>query len=284
MLQRCLFVIGFLLVFLSFSNTSQGQIREDRFLGRGDCESIRYYIRDNRRLDTAYAKNDFKATEVMFDEWSNCDQDRLQVYEAGRASQPEIIKNAYAIFEDFYTPQDMMRVTSGRVGNDTYKDAKYIMVQGTIYLTVRKTINRPGGHEYLCLPNLEIILEEFVPNISVPGKKIIFLNSHRDTLLTRFLGSEHHPLGEGGIMNPAHAGGESAKRLEFLNHYFRSFHGHWGGYWHLVTFPHIFIDFNEDYTEANVGFRANFAEGGSALYKKTDGVWKLIRSRLTWIE
>ena len=68
-------------------------------------------------------------------------------------------------------------------------------------------------------------------------------------------------------MNPARSKGESEKRKMFLENYIKIFHGHWGGYWQLHSYPEAeSITFDKNMEYARVDFRLVY-EGGFAILK-----------------
>ena len=124
----------------------------------------------------------------------------------------------------------------------------------------------------------------FRPAIHCNGKIPLFLTETYKEMINAFLGNKFLPLGAGGIMNPARAKGQSEKRKRFLENYVKIFHGHWGGYWQLYSYPQAYsITFDNNMEYARIDFRLVY-QGGEAFLKNENGIWKLISSKLTWIE
>ena len=124
----------------------------------------------------------------------------------------------------------------------------------------------------------------FRPAIHCDGKIPLFLTEKYENIITDFLGNNFSPLGTGGIMNPARAKKQSEKRKQFLENYIQFFHGHWGGYWQLYSYPQAYsITFDYDMKYAKIDSRMIY-QGGEAFLKNENGVWTLISSELTWIE
>ena len=124
----------------------------------------------------------------------------------------------------------------------------------------------------------------FRPSIHCNGKIPLFLTETYEEMINAFLGNKFLPLGAGGIMNPARAKGQSEKRKLFLENYVKIFHGHWGGYWQLYSYPQVYsIIFDNNMEYARIDFRLVY-QGGEAFLKNENGVWTLISSKLTWIE
>ena len=124
---------------------------------------------------------------------------------------------------------------------------------------------------------------DFQPETIFKNDRIVYLNEEYDSIVNSFLGSDHHSLGTGGIMNPAQAKGESKKKKHFLEDFIKIHHGHWGG-WHVITFPQIDkVVFDEKMVFALVQFRIKY-EGGTAVFKKENDSWKKLSLEMTWIE
>ncbi|HEX4849751.1 MAG TPA: hypothetical protein VFV08_03045, partial [Puia sp.] len=126
--------------------------------------------------------------------------------------------------------------------------------------------------------------KHFRPRIFFPDAKCVFLTDQYDSLLNKFLGNKYVKLGTGNIMSPARSKGESEKRMKFLSNFVKIWYGHWGGYWQLHSYPfaeRILID--KKFEIALIDYRMIY-EGGYALLQKSDGEWKFIKARRTWIE
>jgi len=124
----------------------------------------------------------------------------------------------------------------------------------------------------------------FRPPIDNPDKKVVYLTPEYEKTLNDFLKNKYIAFGKRNIMNPARSKGSSLRRKEFLDRFVTTFHGHWGGYWELLTFPHVYcITFDKDMKFAKVDFEMVY-EGGEALLEKKGDKWKILKAELTWIE
>ena len=125
---------------------------------------------------------------------------------------------------------------------------------------------------------------EFRPQVSFPGKKIVYLTDRYEKILDEFLGDQHVDLGTENIMQVAYAKDESRQRMEFLMKAAKIFYGHWGGYWQYETYPKAnSIIFDREMQRAIVYFRFVY-EGGEVYLEKKDGEWTIYSGRLTWTE
>ena len=125
---------------------------------------------------------------------------------------------------------------------------------------------------------------DFRPVVRCDEKTPLFLTEKYNKIINSFLGNNYSPLGTGGIMNPARSKGQSEKRKKFLENCVKIFHGHWGRYWQLYSYPQVYsITFDNDMKYARIDFRVVY-QGGEAFLKNENGVWTLISSKLTWIE
>ena len=126
-------------------------------------------------------------------------------------------------------------------------------------------------------------IDNFRPKVDFGSDSVLYLTEEYSKSLDKFLGDESTELGEGGIMNPSRPKGESIKRFQFLRPYIPVQHGHWQG-WLLETHPEIsIIELDNTLTKAKINFRVGY-EGGEALIEKTGDNWKIISSKVTWIE
>ncbi|MES2388035.1 MAG: hypothetical protein V4543_08535 [Bacteroidota bacterium] len=159
---------------------------------------------------------------------------------------------------------------------DTYKTN---LIKSILHTKTLTDLSTEDGKEVL----IDSIMN-FRPGYTGSVKKAIFLNSKYRKILTDFLQNEHSNLGDGGIMNPAQAQGESEKRKKFLERFIKIYYGHWGGYWQLHSYPYCgSITFDKDMQYAKIAFTMVY-EGGETVLKKTASGWKIVSSRRTWIE
>ena len=262
----------------------------------------------------AYRSHSSEKLEQFFDKWV---QETPPLSVAAFQKLGGAVQNVYMLFQQFYNPKEIQRVGGSEWGNDIYKKAKYFLLQDMIRFAIVDTLDKDillqkeyarlakesnitidsVIRQYKADPKLAINLfvewptakkletiEHFRPRVSFQSPKTIVLIAEYDSLLNRFLGSSHFPLGSGNIMSPAVSKGESANRQKFLENCIKVWYGHWGGYWQLHTYPLVnSIIFDKSLNHALVNFRMVY-EGGYAYFKKVNGTWTLVEAKRTWIE
>lgn len=218
-----------------------------------------------KELLEAYGSGSDRALKSFFENWDA----EVPPADVETLDDP-VVRDVHDVFAAFYTPHRIGRIGHSEWGDDIYAETSFVIVQDSI----RYQIGEKGE---------EKTIEDFRPPVRPAKGEAVHLTPAYSKALETFLGSEHHPMGTGNIMNPAQAKGESKKRLEFLNRMVKIHHGHWGG-WHLATHPYArTIVFDEDRTRALVHFRIVY-EGGEAVFEKEGDAWVLRSSGLTWIE
>lgn len=118
-------------------------------------------------------------------------------------------------------------------------------------------------------------LLNFRPKIHSDSVKYLYLTKEYKKTLNDFLGTLHYDVGTGDIMNTAFPKDETYNRYRFICPTLPIVQGHWGGYWHLETFPIIYsIRFNENFQQAIVSFRSSIGETvGNYIINKKNGHW-----------
>lgn len=262
----------------------------------------------------AYKARSSQKLQIFFDQWM---QETPALSSADIEKSDDTVRNVYLLFQQFYNPIEIQRIGGSEWGNDIYKKAKYFLLQDKIRFAFVDTLDKEIllQKEYARLakesnitidsairyskkdgnfamnifvewpaPKQYETIEHFRPRVSFQSPKTIVLIAEYDSLLNRFLGGSHYPLGHGNIMSPAVSSGESANRQKFLEHCIKIWYGHWGGYWQLHTYPTVnSIVFDKSLSHALINYRMVY-EGGYAYFKKIDDTWTLIEAKRTWIE
>ena len=200
-------------------------------------------------------------------------QDRLWIYLKDKIFYTDEERDKYAVEEinrtikSDITKQRLLKRENGKLANNvltTFAPDNHFSTRNEKRIPVDSILN-------------------FRPQITC-NKTPLYLTKKYDEILNAFLGNSHYKLGTGGIMNPARSNGESEKRKVFLENYIKIWHGHWGGYWQLNSYPTCSsITFDKNFEYAKIEFVMVY-EGGEAIMKNENGVWRLISSKRTWIE
>ncbi len=272
-----------------------------------------------RTLEDAYAANSTKLLHQFYTDWN---REIKPATDSELNAMNDTLKQAYLAFTAFYKPLNIEKLGGSEWGNDIYKSVDFFVVQNyvKIYFTPKlvysaqdsddrmvnyiKTTVKDTAFRARCLkryngklsqmvrenfwPDMKDTLADsiinFRPQINCDGKLPLYLNSKYEDILNRFLGDDHYQLGRSGMMTPATSKGESERRKEFLEKGIKIFYGHWGGYWQFNSYPVAGrITFDRQMRYAKVNFRMVY-QGGEAILENDNGKWKLISSRLTWIE
>jgi len=270
-----------------------------------------YSQTDLKMLEEAYKHSSKKKLKNFFDAWS---REITPITDAELSTYNDTIQQAYKAFVAFYKPHrldsicgidnimykkrffffytryELDSIEAIQWTNRLYKDVDFLIVQNNfkIYFTdkIYPEFERNFYFWYDENENSKQVdsVVNFRPQINCNDKIPVYLTPKYDTLLNTFLGSEHLEFGTGGIMNVAQAKGKSKRKKSFLENYIKILHGHWGGYWHLCSFPEAYsITFDKDMEYALIYFRLHYG-GGEAILKREGETWTLISSKLRWIE
>lgn len=223
-------------------------------------------------LENAYTANSLEQYRAILDDWA-----AESVAKPDKSLGTAVEKDIYEIFQILYNPFDISRLGEHEWG-ELYEGYDYVVVQN------RVDFNYAYADEYEYDWEQKDSIMDFRPQLSFPGKTVLYLSANYHEALYNFLGIEFNPLGTGGIMNPAQPAGDSYERLQFLHNYLAVIPGHWGGYYHIETHPEVsIILFNKELTRAKASFRVGYMFG-DAEFKKILGKWGIISSSITGIE
>ncbi len=176
-------------------------------------------------------------------------------------NQNDTLENIFLVFTDLYKP-----FRFGDYNTDNYFEGKnnYIVIQNEIKYDVvsdglyqRLIYNSSEGYPndtaYEFYKPAHKLLN-FRPQLSFDSVKCLYLTAEYKQAINDFLG-----LGtfKGDILN----NDTILNRYNFLSPALPIFYGHWGGYWHIETFPIIErIIFDSDFEHAAVDFRYGLEE------------------------
>lgn len=241
-------------------------------------------------LEKAYKHKSLKQLKLFFEKWRQ-ETTPLKLSEFFKLT--DTAKNIYSVFQTFYKPKDLDKIGGSEWGNGLYAAAKYLVIQDNIvyeigdsnitksedtleyvtYITTKDNSAPPTG-----------IVSNFRSSTSVGSSKTVVLTKTYEQVLNHFLGGNYKPFGEGNMMSPATSAGESKKRQNFLENFIKIFHGHWGDYWQLYSYPEIErIRFDSTFTNAIVFYTIVY-EHGQAYLQKQNGTWRLLKAERTSIE
>lgn len=196
-------------------------------------------------------------------------------------NQNDTINAVFSVYREFYTPLDLLKLGKWEWGNKLNSNSKYVVVQNKIFFSVLPNDN---FDDFSWKKSKKDSIVNFRPPINLDKNKVLYLTDEYARSISIFLGTESTELGEGNIMSPSRAEGESRKRYEVLRTYIPILHGHWGGYWYLQTHPDIrVIIFNKALTKAKIDFRVGY-QGGEAMLERIGNKWIIKESKTTWIE
>jgi len=226
---------------------------------------------DSILLEQAYKKKSVKMLDQFFMNWRKAVP---TVTNEELSQMNDTIRSAYKVFECYYNK------------HNKYKNVKYLIIQNKLFIHVsdENDIEKMKDEDFFYWEIKYDSITNFRPRINIKNRIPVYLTSYYEKILNVFLGDIYSPLGTGGIMNPARPEGESKERRRFLEDKIKIEYGHWGGYWHLNSFPEInIIIFNKDMKSALIYFRYGYRGGESYLIKKNAN-WKIVDSKFTWIE
>jgi len=193
----------------------------------------------------------------------------------------DTIKAVYDVFREFYSPFNLLRLGNWEWENKLNAGSKYAVIQDKIFFAI---LAKDTVSDYSFSELTRDSIENFRPKVDLNPSKVLYSTPAYANVINIYLGTESTKLGDGGIMNPSRPQGESEARYNFLHPFIPILHGHWGGYWHIATHPHVgTIVFNRHLNEAEITFRVGY-QGGEATLEKKGSQWVIIKSRATWIE
>lgn len=254
-------------------------------------------------LDSAYRLNSPKLLGIFFENWlSETRQNRKNVKDLSEIEQ-ETIK----LYEVFFNPRDLNKIGGNETGRDIYRDTKLFITPSYIKIGIVNSLNRDSilevrlkeledttiREKYLKKTNGKYLpkayyflgnwtrankidtLKNFTPNI----KDCLSFTPYYDTLLNNFLGTEPKYFGSGNIINPAMPILDTYERAKFLTQFINVWPGHWGGNWHIETFPIVYrITYDSQLKNAVVTYRIVY-ERGETLLRKENNEWRIVDNR-----
>lgn len=201
-------------------------------------------------LEKAYKDNNQSTLDSFFLCWH---YNEPQITESEFASLSDTIKAIYNIFEAFFTPDDLDRITGGQ--HEPFDTPfRYAVVQNSINYQI-DTIFKDS-------------ISDFRPHAKTTTVPVV-LTPYYYQILNDFL-----------VNNDS----TDLDRVKFLKEKICFVHHHWVEEWHFASMPNIGgIRLDSSLTKAAVSFRV-FYQFGVAELQKVNNTWTLLSSRLTAIE
>jgi hypothetical protein len=272
---------------------------------------------EKKQLDIAYKTNSKELLKEFFLKWEN---DIKSLSKEEEYMLNDTLKQVYNAYIEFYKPNRIRKLGGSEFGDKIYKNVKYYVVQNRlkIFFTDKIYYSKKEVEEYIPLritqsklpdsvkqnllkrnngklservierynpnniriENLKFIKRDsilnFRPKINIRSRKIVFLNNKYEKEISLFLSDSTD--------TKISTKDEKENRKKFIENYVKIYEGHWGGYWQLTTYPEAYsIIFDNKMNYAKIYYRMIY-QGGEAILKNENGKWKLIESKLTWIE
>jgi len=252
--------------------------------------------RQDSLLMKAYQTKSNASLSKFFNQWAH-ETPSLSAAEWEKLN--DTLQNVYVLYEKFYNPLDLKKVSGSEWGNDIYKKAHFLLLQDRIrfgfvdtldrdillqkvyvetasYLhvtmdSVIKASKEPGNQSWTTIlgwpkPKKYDSVIDFRPRVLFAYPQTVVLTGGYRDLLNRFLGNQQLPFAARNIMAPARSRGESVKRKQFLEQDIKLWYGHWGGYWQLLSYPAIgSITFDRTFQHALINYELVY-EGGYAYF------------------
>ena len=256
-------------------------------------------------LNKAYSKQDIHLLENIFEKWKN---QQNPISDQSLALFSDTIQDVYEIYKDFYTPVNLKRIGNPYWGDSIYIGEKYYIIQPSCRYSFTPTLDK----KKIILNSLEKYKSDSIAyfdklnyylkdtscftiwnyredNIGFYSEKTITNFRPKLEFLDAFplyFEKKYYYAIDRFINIKRNKNNNKIKEIEsrwhFINQAIYIYLGHWGDYWEIETCPYIkCIVFDFEKTTAMIFFSL-FYEGGQALYKKENGKWILIQSKLTY--
>ena len=231
-------------------------------------------------FENAYKKNSNDELKKILNRWNLA----FQSVDLDNLNNPAE-KSIYELYKIFYKPKDLLKLGNWEWENKLNENSEFVIIQSKISYSILdleslKNINENKRGNVLKKDSII----NFRPQIDFDKSKILYSNINYNLALTKFLGSQSTKFGKPNIMSVSRPKKESEKRYKFIRPFIPVLHGHWGGYWQILTNPTIYaLDFNRELTEAKIYFQVGY-EGGETYLIKENQNWTIKESKTTWIE
>lgn len=240
-----------------------------------------------RELETAYARKSPQAIEAFLENWHR----KYPANETSIGYLNDTLRTVYKLFGALFKPDLTCRPT-GRHSDTLYRYAVvgprivFHVIADTVFDRFYSCGNKLGYYDYdkPIRGRHYSVVENFRPQIRIPGLKSLYLTDDYKNILDVFLGNVNRKSTAGNITPPVRSEEERRERWLFLQNYLYVFHGHWGGYWRYDMPPSVnFIILNESLDKAIVELCYNYSGNGLLLHKEASE-WQQIQKFYEYIE
>lgn len=239
----------------------------DKIISTDDPALSEDFNKIAQQLERAYQSGSQSALNTVFKMW----QQTIPPYSSDVINSfSDTIQQVYNVFQSFYCPTELNRITGGEHENFE-TDFRYIVVQNSLNFALVDT--NPQYYYYRGVTILERTIPDFRPLPNEAAYPVVYLSAQADSVIYNFLYKSD------GSPEPDHK-----QRLAFLQEAMQLTHHHWISDYHKATMPiveHIYI--NESLTQALVTFRV-FYQFGQSYLERLNNRWILIHSELSGIE
>jgi hypothetical protein len=263
----------------------------------------------NNILNNAYSKKDIQLLESLFKKWES---QQNSISDQNLALFSDTVQDVYEIYKDFYKPFNLNRMGSQNWGDSVYFGKKYYIIQPTCCYSFTPTLDKKriilnslekyksdstNYNKYLdyylrdtsdftvwnyrednIIFYSEKAITNFRPKLEFLDAIPLYYDQKYCNAIAQFISYKQNKFNikiKNGNTN------EIESKWQFINQLIYIYPGHWGNYWEIETCPYIkTIVFDYERTTAMIFFSL-FYHGGQALYKKTNGKWTFIQSKLT---
>lgn len=220
-----------------------------------------------QKLEQAYQRGSQSSLDTVFTMW----QKAIRPYSTFEIAQlSDTVKHVYEVFQIFYSPNNLNRITGGTHENFE-TNFRYVVVQNRMQCAIVDT--NPKYYYYQGVKIREREIHDFRPQPEDKGFPVVYLSTVADSMIYQYLYQSD------GKPKPDHQ-----QRVSFLRKAIQLTHHHWINDYHKVTMPEVSrIYINENLIQALVMFRV-FYQFGNAYLEWSNNRWNLMYSKLTAIE
>ena len=239
-------------------------------------------------LNKSYKANSSAKLKLFLDRWC---KSSTPISSKNLNKQNDTVKMVYDLYTAFYQPKDLSPLGVPEGGNAAYAHADYLVIQDNINYAVVESLPSINGKDLPDYAKLNDIsnsskavsktVKNFRPLVDFEKTKILCLTEYYDSAINRFL--KNKPVGKKGDSNNSMQEHDE-KKEQFLSQYLVMVKRHWGQYWDIISYPEASqITFDRSLQYATINYRFS-GKGGIAYYKKTDGKWILVGSRILYTQ